>query len=49
MEVKNTTGIMLILLGILFFIIQMFDLDWSKIWPLILILVGLSFLFGKNK
>mgnify|MGYP001412428959 CR=1 FL=1 len=40
------TGFLSIALVMVIFI---FDLDWGDVWPLFIILVGVSFLFGGTK
>lgn len=39
------TGFLFIALVMVIFL---FDLDWGEVWPLFIILVGVSFLFGRS-
>lgn len=50
---RRTVGLVLLLAGIFFLVNEFVDLpDWisfAKLWPLVLIAIGLVILFGRNK
>ncbi len=37
---ENTTGLILIIIGVLFLVNNLFDIAFSKYWPIVLIGIG---------
>lgn len=44
----QTKGIVLIVLGIIFIISNAIDIEWSTLWPILLIIIGFVMLYENN-
>jgi Domain of unknown function (DUF5668)/N-terminal domain of toast_rack, DUF2154 len=45
---NRTAAYILIGIGILFLLVNVFDINWGRLWPLVLVILGLYLLFGRN-
>lgn len=45
---NRTAAYILIGIGILFLLVNVLDISWGRLWPLILVILGLYLLFGRN-
>jgi hypothetical protein len=45
---NRTAAYILIGIGVLFLLINVFDINWGRLWPLLLVALGLYLLFGRN-
>ncbi len=45
---NRTAAYILIGIGILFLLVNVFDFNWGRLWPLVLVILGFYLLFGRN-
>lgn len=45
---SRNAAYILIGIGVVFFIINVLDISWGRLWPLVLVIIGLYLLFGRN-
>ncbi len=46
---ENTTGLILIIIGVLFLINNFSEIEFSKYWPVILIVIGVYKIYKSNE
>lgn len=46
---SNRTGAYILIgIGVLFLLVNVLDISWGRLWPLMLVILGLYLLFGRN-